>query len=729
MKRILVAFALMLVVVCIFTACDMIPGQPTEKEDVITAEDGYLVVNGVKTEHKVDTDDVIEVIDGYVVVNGVKTDIKADDGTCDHTPEPDVIEVVDGYLVVNGEKTEYKVHTEPTITVIDGYVAVNGVKTEYRVDTTDVIEVVDGYLVVNGEKTEHKVYAEPTITVIDGYVAVNGVKTEYKIASKCEHIWEATTTDPTCSEEGYDAMTCSLCYMVVITSKTEKLEHNYATTYTIDDNYHWFKCTGCDAVDGKENHNLDDDGVCTVCDVPVSATPGVIYDISADGIYAEVIGYEGIATKVKIASEYKGLPVKNIFDCAFEYNANITDVVMPDSVTSIGWDSFRGCSSLTSVTIPNSLTSTGNWAFSGCSNLTNVYITDISAWCNIKFGYYDCLPFGNPLYFANNLYLNGELITELIIPEDVTSILDYAFYSYSSFTSVTIPDSVTSIGDSAFYYCSSLTSVVIPDSVTSIGGSAFYGCSSLTSVTIPDSVTSIGSSAFNNCESLTSITIPDSVTSIGGRAFYGCDSLTTVIIPDSVTSIGSSAFSDCNSALYTEYEYGKYVCANNNPYSILIELTNKNLSTYKIHEDTKFICYGVFNFCQRLTNITIPDSVTSIDGSTFYNCSSLTSITIPDSVTSIGDSAFSWCESLTSVVIPDSVTSIGGGAFYNCTSLTSIVIPDSVTSIGGGAFEYCSSLTDVYYTGSKEEWAEISIGHSNYALTNVTIHYNYIPEE
>ena len=190
-------------------------------------------------------------------------------------------------------------------------------------------------------------------------------------------------------------------------------------------------------------------------------------------------------------------------------NAYVDNVVIPEEVTymnrtrkvtSIGSDAFK-YSSLTSVNIPNSVTSIGDGAFQGCHGLTSVTISDITAWLSISFAGSE----SNPLCYAHHLFLNGEEVKDLTIPNSVTSIGDYTFHGCSSLTSVTIPNSVTSIGNSAFYYCSNLTSVTIPNSVTSIGGSAFAWCSSLTSVTIPNSVTSIGDYAFYGCSSLTSI--------------------------------------------------------------------------------------------------------------------------------------------------------------------------------------------------------------------------------
>ena len=252
-------------------------------------------------------------------------------------------------------------------------------------------------------------------------------------------------------------------------------------------------------------------------------------------------------------------------------DSSITSVELRDGTRGIASGAFYGRSGLTSVTIPDSVTSIGSSAFSGCSGLTDVYYQgDLSGWLEIEFDDYTT----NPMYYADNLYINGELLKgDIVVPEGTKKIGAYAFYGCDALTSVTIPDSVTSIGSSAFSGCSGLTSVTIPDSVTSIGSSAFSGCSGLTSVTIPDSVTSIGGYAFYN-SGLTSITIPDSVTSIGYRAFNECSSLTSVTIGNGMTSIGNDAFSGCSG----------------------------------------------------LTSVTIPDSVTSIGIEAFYKCSGLTTI-------------------------------------------------------------------------------------------------------
>jgi hypothetical protein len=186
----------------------------------------------------------------------------------------------------------------------------------------------------------------------------------------------------------------------------------------------------------------------------------------------------------------------------------------------------------------------------------------LAAWCNISFTNAQA----NPLNRAHHLYLNGEEVKDLVIPESVTDIGAFAFEGCSGLTSVTIPNSVTSIGNSAFYSCTGLTSVTIPNSVTSIKPYAFEYCRGLTSVTIPNSITTILSATFAHCSNLTSLTIPNSVTSIKGLAFNDCPNLTYVKVEkETPPSIVSTTFSNrANATLYVpigskdDYEAANY---------------------------------------------------------------------------------------------------------------------------------------------------------------------------
>ena len=228
--------------------------------------------------------------------------------------------------------------------------------------------------------------------------------------------------------------------------------------------------------------------------------------------------------------------IKNIRPFAFSSCINLTNITIPNSVTSIGWFAFSGCKNLTSINIPISVTSIEFSTFANCSSLKSINIPNSVT--NIgKSAFYDCSS-----------------LTSVTIPSSVTRIEELTFSSCRNLTNVNIPNSVTSIEFSAFENCSSLKSITIPSSVTSIKMSAFRDCSSLKSITIPSSITSIGERAFSGCSSLTSVDIPNSVTRIEAGAFRGCSSLASITIPSSVTSIEAGAFRECRNLTHVVFK-------------------------------------------------------------------------------------------------------------------------------------------------------------------------------
>ncbi len=376
------------------------------------------------------------------------------------------------------------------------------------------------------------------------------------------------------------------------------------------------------------------------------------YELSENGSFYTVTGIGSFSGALTVPSEHDGKPVR-----------------------VISGEAFKNCKSLTKITLPGSIIEIGKDAFNGCTGLTEVHINDISKWCNIEFDGTDA----NPLKYAKKLYLNGEAVTELEIPEGVTKISAYAFCNCTDITLIKLPASLNSIHSLAIYGCTALAEIsvaegnaayksidgnlytndgktlvkyamgkadksfTVPGNVTFINNYAFQGCGSLESVTLPQSVKRIGYSAFRDCAALNTVVLADGLTSIEAYAFCGCTSLNGISLPNTVTELGNYAF------------------------------------------------YG----CEALRTAILSNNLLAIGANTFYNCIALENITVPSSVTSIGEYAFYNCKNISSIILSDGVTEIDRYAFGNCTKLTDILIPKNVSSITALAFSGCTALTKI----------------------------------
>jgi len=203
-------------------------------------------------------------------------------------------------------------------------------------------------------------------------------------------------------------------------------------------------------------------------------------------------------------------------DYRWEGNTRIKELIIQEGITGIERDAFSRCINLEKITLPASLKSIGEWAFNGCSNVKEAHITDLAAFCSIEYGEGASNVFS---YEPGVLYLNGEPVVDLVIPEGVTE-----------------------IGSGAFGLCKGLKSVTIPDSVKIIHDTAFWHCADITNIDLGKGVESIGYSALHNCGKIESITIPASVKKIEEDAFSGCYSLGTVIFEGDAPSLGLTCF-------------------------------------------------------------------------------------------------------------------------------------------------------------------------------------------
>ena len=449
--------------------------------------------------------------------------------------------------------------------------------------------------------------------------------------------------------------------------------------------------------------------------------------------------------------------VKTVGENAFYNCTALESLTIGSSVESIGDSAFFSCYALMSITLPESLTYIGDFAFSDCNklveiiNLSSIELTIgkkshgsvASNAIEVHKEASKLIDVDGFIFYPaqNSVHLVDCKRTDSIITLPDTylgskySINQYAFHNNRTIASITIHQNITKIKDHAFDGCYKLAEVInkstldiklgyedngmvaayakeihsgqsnmqlvgdflfytfegtryliayegseaamflpeLSDSQTySVYKYAFNGRTDITSVTIPRGVDAIGEYAFNDCTSIRAITVADGIKELGAATFYNCKSLAVINIPKSITKLNNSLFQNCI----------------------------------------------------KLATLSLPDSITAIGDSAFSNCDSLVDVVIPDSVVTVSDSAFRYCDNLKTVTIGAKVESIGSWAFSNCDSLEAIILPTSVKSFGNLVFFKCFEFANIYYMGTEEQWAEISMG-INVFDEMPALNYNY----
>ena len=293
-------------------------------------------------------------------------------------------------------------------------------------------------------------------------------------------------------------------------------------------------------------------------------------------------------------------------------------------------------------------------------------------------------------------------IKEIVLPDSVdyngkkypvTEMAIRAFSQRSNLEKIKLPKSIISIGDQCFYYCTSLKSVTLSDSLTTIGRSAFKVSTGLTSLTLPKSLTTIKGAVFYGCSGLTSVKLPENLSEIGERTFYGCSSLKKLEIPSDIESIGESCLGGCRSL---EELVVPFVGTEKNPQgpsknTLLGTLFGTSKYEECVETQQYFNAGGnpqtlTFYIPEKLSRVTVTGNSDLYYA--FYNCCNLKEINLSNTCF-IGEKTFYGCSSLTNLTLPESLTTIGASAFHGCSALKSIILPESLTTIGAGAFRGC----------------------------------------
>lgn len=490
------------------------------------------------------------------------------------------------------------------------------------------------------------------------------------------------------------------------------------------------------------------------------------YGIMPNG-EAYVWEYFSEETEVIIPSETsEGNPVVALFDQALWLGQkHIKKVVIPSSVRAIGAEAFRGCTELEEIIIPDSVEIIGDYAFRGCTSLKSIdyppmdYIP-VGAFSNCTaltefvvpetvkaiggYAFGSCTSLssvtlneglkqiGYSAFSKARVGSGYPCLTELVLPESLEYIGDYAFkslplnkitipanvkeirsfaFAESKISELTLNEGLEIIGNSAFYCCNSLENIDFPDTVNQIGNYAFAGCENIKSIEIPPLVSEISDAAFASIYGIESIVIPSTVKIIGDSAFADCENLTNIVIENGVEEIRSYAFTYCVAKELTIPESVKILGKDILYCSEITETVYFNAAEvsdniqYRGKPDSN--AKSTFGETSNVKKIVFGENVKNIPSYFCYKSSSLEELVFSDSIERIGAYAFRECAGITSLDLPENLKTLNGEAFYNCYSLTEVTIPESLESFYANDFTGCGKIKTINFNSARCEFKKL----------------------
>ena len=521
----------------------------------------------------------------------------------------------------------------------------------------------------------------------------DGVKKIGDYAFSYTPIREITLPDGV-KEIGYEAFCCFNLERITLPDSIEYIDPTAfagcdpdMTAYVSRGSYAWQWCM--------------DNGVQVMSEYGLE-TPLCSFEFGSQKLGWHITSYDGRYEHVVLPSEYMGERVIYVWDRAFKANDTMKTLTVPEGV-GINSAMFGGTMSrLETVNLPASVSFAERGEFRNCPKLKTVNFAEGAKYKTDSAGAV-LTKEGDELIFVPRGAVRGELI----IPEGVVTIGEYALYGCEEIKSVSLPGSVTTIGVGAFSGCIGLRSFTIPDKVSVIDSGTFRGCTSLRTLTLHKGITSFEISAIDGCSSLEEldvaeenehyfsvdgvlytrdlktllccpegktgeVSIPGAVEKIGDEAFADCGKLTKITIPASVKEYGWRAFDRVKAEIVFAEENESYTTVD----GVIFSADRKTLllfpkdwaGSYAVPEGTEMIAEKAFENCAGLTAVTFPESLKDIGFMAFVNCTSLTAVTIPATATEFRpwNLAFHGCTSLTAIHVEE--------GHPNCSSLDGLLL-------------------------------------------------------